>query len=130
MVNWACKKSSINQSALTLAARDRLPILIHSDFMHPLWTTRPTEEDKHFHPPGIDCTRVKNSTVWDQQQQQQYHPLGSLSVHLSDQVDNGWRPSGVHQSFIVQVQPSYIQNSDNFSVYPFRGSQKIWSTSK
>ena len=39
---------------------------------HPLWTTRPTEEDKHFHPPGIDCTRVKNSIVWDQQQQQQH----------------------------------------------------------
>ena len=37
---------------------------------HPLSTTRPTEEDKHFHPPSIDCTRVKNSTVLDQQQQQ------------------------------------------------------------
>ena len=28
-------------------------------------------QNEHFHPPGIDCTRVKNSTVWDQQQQQQ-----------------------------------------------------------
>ena len=34
--------------------------------------TRPTEEDKHFHLPGIDCTRVKNSTVWDQQRQQRH----------------------------------------------------------
>ena len=58
---------------LQLKGKELLPTnpTIHSTLygqLDQLWTTRPTEEDKHFHPPGIDCTRVKNSIVWDQQQ--------------------------------------------------------------